>query len=139
MSDLHHVSKAMKTERILLFIIIVASLAMVSYSATISASQINQVGGTGVVNVSKTDIRVLSVKLGSASFAVTTIDVVTVSLTSSISGNYLIQVFVNVGACSASGSTTASLGPTATTLTIDVSPDCGYSSQATVRVRVTQP
>ncbi|MEM4273660.1 MAG: hypothetical protein QW420_04810 [Candidatus Caldarchaeum sp.] len=129
----------MKKNRCLLLILFVASLATLVFSATVSTAQVNQLGGTGFVNVSKADVRVLSVKLGSAGSAVTAIDVVTVSLSSSVSGSYLIQVFVSVGACSAYGSTTASLSPSATSLTVDVSPDCAYSSQATVRVRVTQP
>ncbi|GBC70227.1 hypothetical protein HRbin01_01937 [archaeon HR01] len=129
----------MRAERLLLAIVVLASLTTLAYSAALSTAQVSQVGGTGLVNVSKADVRVLSVKLGSADFAVSTIDVVTLSLSSTVSGSYLVQVFVSVGTCSASGSTTASLSPTATTLTVDVSPDCAYSSQATVRVRVTQP
>lgn len=129
----------MKKKRYLLLILFVTSLATLVFSATVSTAQVNQIAGTGLVNVSKADVRVLSVKLGSAGFAVSTIDVVTLSLSSSISGSYLVEVFVSVGACSAYGSTTAALSPTATTLTVDVSPDCAYSSQAMVRVRVTQP
>ncbi len=129
----------MRFERLLLAVLILAGLGAVAYSSAMSIAQTQQLGGTGLNNVSKADVRVLFVRLGSAGSAVSTVDVVTVTLTSSVSGTYLVQVRVNVGGCSSTGSVITSLGPSATTLTVDVTPDCPFNNQATVEVIVTQP
>ncbi|MEM2693654.1 MAG: hypothetical protein QXW56_09250 [Nitrososphaerota archaeon] len=129
----------MRAERILVIAAVLMGLTSIAFSVVMSASQVNQLGGTGLVSVTKADVRVLSVKIGSAASSVTSIDQVTVTVSSSVPGSYRVEALVSVGACSAYGSTTASLGTTGNTLTIYLSPVCPYSSTATVTIRVTQP
>lgn len=115
-------------------ILLLFSISVAVFSTVVAVGSVSQAGGSGVVGVAKADVRVLRVQVPG-----TVISSVTVSASSSISGTYLVEVFVTVGACSTYGSTTSVLTGTPTLLTIPVSPICNYNNPASVRVRVTQP
>lgn len=114
--------------------ILTASVFMVVYSLVVVTGSVSQVGGSGIVGVTKADVRVLRV-----SVLANVIGSATVTVSSSVSGTYLVEVFVTVGGCSSYGSASASLSNTPTQLTISLNPSCPYNNPAQVRVRVTQP
>lgn len=119
---------------LLIVVLLVMSVSMAVYSLAVSTGSVSQAGGSGIVDVKKVDVRVLGV-----SVPANTIDSATVTVSSSVSGTYLVEVFVTVGGCSSYGSASASLSNTPTQLTISLNPSCPYNNPAQVRVRVTQP
>jgi len=113
-------------------LLVLASFVMIGYAVVISVQAVSQLGGTGVVNVPKTDIRVLRVQVPP-----TTINTVTLTMSSTVSGTYIVSVTVNVGACTATGSITVTLSSTPTTTTVSLSPSCNFNNPARVTVVVT--
>lgn len=113
-------------------VLVVASAVMLGYAAAISVQSVNQLGGTGSVNVPKTDVRVLRVQVPP-----TTINTVSLLVSATLTGTYTVSVRVTVGACTATGSTTLTLSPTPTSFNVAVSPSCTFNNPATVTVVVT--
>uniref|UniRef100_A0A7J3VUN5 Uncharacterized protein n=1 Tax=Caldiarchaeum subterraneum TaxID=311458 RepID=A0A7J3VUN5_CALS0 len=124
----------MGRKNLLIVVLLLTSVSMAVYSLAVSTGSVSQAGGSGIVDVQKVDVRVLGV-----SVAANTIDSATVTVSSSVSGTYLVEVFVTVGGCSSYGSTSAFLSTAPTQLAIQLNPSCPYDYPAQVRVRVTQP
>ncbi|MEM2686963.1 MAG: hypothetical protein QW796_01295 [Thermoproteota archaeon] len=83
---------------------LVMSVSMVVYSLTVSPGSVSQAGGSGVVGVTKAEVRVLRV-----SVPADVIGSATVTVYNSVSGTYLVEVFVTLGGCGFYGSLSASL------------------------------
>lgn len=120
--------------RFLLLLLLLSLTSMMTYAVAINVTTVNQLGGTGQETVPKFDFAVRSVTVPSGP----TISSVTASVQVTQPGTYLVQARVTVGACTLSGSTTALLGTTPTTVTINFPGSCTRNAPTIVQVTVLQ-
>ncbi|MCS7145391.1 MAG: hypothetical protein RMJ28_07250 [Nitrososphaerota archaeon] len=115
---------------------LIVAFTLAAYSVAMSMPNLSQLGGTGQVAVIKTDVRVTRVQVPLTG---TTISTVTADIAVTQPGSYRVVAYVSVGACSASGEVTVTLGTGTTTVIIPLASTCAFNAPVTVRVRVYQP
>lgn len=126
--------------KMLIFILLIAflSLTVIAYSTAVVLLDVDQIGGTGVVQVNKYNIRVTRTILGvSGNVFNNRITSISIDVSSSLEGYYNIYATVTSGSCSATVSwTNRYLSSTPTTLTATFQSPCTYTTAgASVEVR----